>query len=190
MNVRQWVAHAGLDTRPFQSGTSVNKPMRISKAGNAYVRRALFMPALFAIQHDQAVRAFYSRLLQRGKPKMKANVAVLRTLLHAIYGIFKTNTTFDPQKCFPYPKAAESTCSPREVLPRFEGVLQQAQAMPETPLAANNFTLATRAVLDDILAERHANHREFSEEVYSDDAIRKELLGIMCTELFRRIKAG
>ena len=109
MDVRQWVAHAGLDPRPFQSGTSVNKPMRISKAGNAYVRRALFMPALVAIQHDQAVRAFYSRLLQRGKPKMKANVAVMRKLLHAIYGIFKTNTTFDPKKCFPYPKAAEST---------------------------------------------------------------------------------
>ena len=86
MSVRQWVAHAGLDPR-----------------------RALFMPALVAIQHDQAVRAFYSRLLQRGKPKMKANIAVMRKLLHAIHGIFKTNTTFDPQKCFPYPKAAEST---------------------------------------------------------------------------------
>jgi hypothetical protein len=40
---------------------------------------------------------------------MKANIAVMRKLLHAIYGIFKTNTSFDPQKCFPYPKAAEST---------------------------------------------------------------------------------
>ncbi|MFT5681605.1 MAG: transposase [Myxococcota bacterium] len=98
MSVRQWVA---------QSGTSVNKPMRISKAGNVYVRRALFMPALVAIQHNPAVRAFYSRLVQRGKPKMKANVAVMRKLLHAIYGIFKTNTSFDPQECFPYPKAAE-----------------------------------------------------------------------------------
>ncbi len=107
MDVRQWVAHAGLDPRPFQSGTSVNKPMRISKAGNLYIRRALFMPALVAIQHDKAVRAFYSRLLHRGKPKMKANIAVMRKLLHAIYGIFKTNTPFDPTKCFAYPKTAE-----------------------------------------------------------------------------------
>lgn len=109
MSVRQWVAHAGLDPRPFQSGTSVNKPMRISKAGNVYVRRALFMPALVAIQHDQAVRASYFRLLQRGKPKMKANIAVMRKRLHAIYGIFKTNTPFDPTKCFADPKAAENT---------------------------------------------------------------------------------
>ncbi|MFT5684501.1 MAG: transposase [Myxococcota bacterium] len=87
----------------------MNKPMRISKAGKVYVRRALFMPALVAVQHDQAVRAFHSRIVQRGKPKMKDNVAVGRKLLHAIYGIFKTNTSFDPKKCFPYSKAAEST---------------------------------------------------------------------------------
>ncbi|MFQ5744948.1 MAG: transposase [Acidobacteriota bacterium] len=31
MSVRQWVAHAGLDPRHFDSGTSVHKPTRISK---------------------------------------------------------------------------------------------------------------------------------------------------------------
>jgi len=46
MDVRQVVAHAGLEPRPCQSGSSVNKTMRISKAGNAYIRRPLFMPAL------------------------------------------------------------------------------------------------------------------------------------------------
>ena len=74
----------------------MNKPMRISKAGNIYIRRALFMPALVAIQHDKAVRAFYSRLLHRGKPKIKENIVVMRNLIHAIYGIVKTNTPFDP----------------------------------------------------------------------------------------------
>ena len=39
--------------------------------------------------------------------KMKANTAVMRKLFHAIYGIFKTNTPFDPNKCFAYPKTAE-----------------------------------------------------------------------------------
>jgi len=41
MTVRQWVAHAGLDPRACQSGTSVDKPARISKVGNAHIRRAL-----------------------------------------------------------------------------------------------------------------------------------------------------
>ena len=52
MTVRQWVAHAGLDPRAHQSGTSVDKPARISKVGNAHIRRALYMPALVAVQHE------------------------------------------------------------------------------------------------------------------------------------------
>ena len=101
MDVRQWVAHAGLDPRVHSSGTSVNKAPWISRTGNINIRRALFMPALVAIQRDEAVRGFYDRLVQRGKPKMKANVAVMRKLLHAIYGVFKSNSVFDPTKCFP-----------------------------------------------------------------------------------------
>src|SRR5208283_1777542 len=30
----QWVAHAGLDPRPYESGTSVHRPRRISRVGN------------------------------------------------------------------------------------------------------------------------------------------------------------
>jgi transposase len=48
MQAAQWVAHAGLDPRPHESGTT-HKPRRISKAGNHYLREALYMPALVAI---------------------------------------------------------------------------------------------------------------------------------------------
>src|SRR5262249_9814332 len=67
MTVRQWVAHAGLDPRACQSGTSVDKPPRISKIGNSHVRRALFMPALVAVQHEPHVKAFFDKLVARGK---------------------------------------------------------------------------------------------------------------------------
>ena len=98
MTVRQWVAHAGLDPRAFQSGTSVYKPARISKVGNAHIRRALFMPALVAVQHDAHVKAFFDKLVTRGKKPIQAYVAVMRKLLHAIYGMFKTNTDFVSEK--------------------------------------------------------------------------------------------
>jgi len=98
MTVRQWVAHAGLDSRACQSGTSVDKPARISKVGNAHIRRALFMPALVAVQHDAHVKAFFDKLVRRGKTPLQAYVAVMRKLLHAIYGMFKTNTDFVPEK--------------------------------------------------------------------------------------------
>lgn len=95
MTVRQWVAHSGLDVRHVSSGTSVAKPPRISKRGNAHLRRVLYMPALVAVQHEPHVRAFYEQLLAAGKAPLQALVAVMRKLLHAIYGMLKTNTDFD-----------------------------------------------------------------------------------------------
>jgi transposase len=100
MDVRQWVAHAGLDPRVVQSGTSVNKPARISRQGNVHVRRALFMPALVAAQHEPHVKAFYEKLLGNGKTKMQANVAVMRKLLHAIHGMLKHDRDFDGSKFY------------------------------------------------------------------------------------------
>jgi len=100
MTVRQWVAHAGLDPRHFESGTSVRKQTRISRAGNKHLRRALFMPALVAIQWEPNVNAFYEHLLEAGKTKMQANVAVMRKLLHAFYGMFRHDQLFDGEKFF------------------------------------------------------------------------------------------
>jgi transposase len=101
MSVRQWVAHSGLDPAHQISGTSLHKPSRISRAGNRHLRRVLYMPALVAIQHDPHLRAFYKTLLARHKAKLQALIAVARKLLHAIYGILKTNTPYDGQKLFP-----------------------------------------------------------------------------------------
>jgi transposase len=98
MKVREWVAYAGIDPAHHQSGTSVQRPSHISRKGNRVLRTALYMPALVAIQNDAAVRAFYERLLVRGKTKMQAVVAVMRKLLHAIWGMFASDTTFDSGK--------------------------------------------------------------------------------------------
>jgi transposase len=106
MTVRQWVAHCGLDVRKVQSGTSVHKIPRISKQGNAHMRRLLYMPAIVAIQHDPHVRAFYEQLLARGKTKLQAIVAVMRKLLHSIFGMLKTDTDFDGAKFRSIPEAA------------------------------------------------------------------------------------
>ncbi|HVA00615.1 MAG TPA: IS110 family transposase [Terriglobia bacterium] len=95
LGVRQWVAYAGLDPRQYSSGRSVHKKVRISKTGNRHLRRALYMPALVAIRHQPHLRAFYQHLLARGKAKMQALVAVMRKLLHAIFGMFKHHQPFD-----------------------------------------------------------------------------------------------
>lgn len=95
MCARQWVAHAGLDPKHSESGTSVHGAVRISKVGNRHLRAALFLPALVASQHEPRVRAFYEKLLARGKKPMQALVAVMRKLLHAIHGMFQHDADFD-----------------------------------------------------------------------------------------------
>ncbi len=100
MTTRQWVAHAGLDPRQHRSGTSVYKPARISKTGNAHLRRALFLPAMVASRWEPNVKAFYEKLLAKGKTKMQALIAVMRKLLHAIHGMLEHDQDFDGEKFF------------------------------------------------------------------------------------------
>jgi transposase len=109
MSVRQWGAHAGLDPKKHESGTSVKSPERISKIGNARIRRALYMPAHSAIRHEPRVRAFYKKLLRKGKPKMVAIVTVMRKLLHAIYGMLRYGQDFDGEKFYATPQTALAT---------------------------------------------------------------------------------
>ena len=98
--MRQWVAHCGLDPREYQSGTSVQRPTRISKVGNVHLRRALFMPALVASRTEPRVKAFYEKLRAKGKRPLQALVAIMRKLLHAIYGMLKTDTDFDGERFY------------------------------------------------------------------------------------------
>lgn len=101
MTARQWVAHAGLDPRQHTSGKSVEKKPRLSKAGNKYLRQALFMPSLSAIRHHSCVKAYSKHLVEDlGKKKMQAVCAVMRKLLHAIYGMLKNGTVFDDSRFY------------------------------------------------------------------------------------------
>lgn len=97
---KHWVAQAGLDPRPQESGSSRRAPRRISKQGNARIREALFLPALTAIRCNPNINAFYEQLRQRGKAKMQAIVAVMRKLLHAIWGMLKHRQTWNPDKFY------------------------------------------------------------------------------------------
>lgn len=100
MTVKQIVCHSGLDPREYESGSSVQKPTRISKVGNARLRAILFMPALTAIRHDRGTRLFFAQLMARGKKKMQAIVAVMRKLLHGIWIVLQRRVPFDSSVLF------------------------------------------------------------------------------------------
>ncbi len=90
-------SYAGLDVREKQSGTSVKGKPRISKKGNKYLRKAMHLPALSAIRHDQRFKAIFTRLVSKHGIKMKAAVAVQRKLLELIYILYKNNTPYNQE---------------------------------------------------------------------------------------------
>lgn len=92
--------YAGLDVRLCQSGTSVNRPGRLSKAGNAYLRSAFYMPALSAVRHDPNAKAFYEALQKRGKKKIQALCAVMRKYLTGVWACLKLGVPFDSSELF------------------------------------------------------------------------------------------
>jgi transposase len=104
---REWVKFAGLDPRAFDSGKSVHKKTRISKAGNHHIRSALYMPALSAKQHDPHVKAYFQHLVANGKKPLQAVCAIMRKLLHAIHGMLKHNEPFDNTRFYAIPASAE-----------------------------------------------------------------------------------
>jgi transposase len=103
---RAWVKFAGLDPRAFDSGKSVHKQARLSKAGNRHIRSALYMPALSAKQHDPYVKAYFQHLVDNGKKPLQALCAVMRKLLHAIHGMLKQDKPFDNTRFYAIPAGA------------------------------------------------------------------------------------
>ena len=100
MKPPQWVAYAGLAPRPRQSGTSLDAPRSISKAGNKHLRTALYMPALVAVRHDRHIQAFYDQRIAAGQKPKQALVAVMRKLLHTIWGVWTHDQDFDGEKFY------------------------------------------------------------------------------------------
>lgn len=96
-NARQITAFVGLNPKKFVSGSSIHKKPRLSKTGNANLRKALFMPAIVAMNHNPIIMAFSKRLLARGLPKMAVVGASMRKLLCLAYGVVKNQKPFDPE---------------------------------------------------------------------------------------------
>lgn len=94
-NKRQLTSYAGLDVKEKQSGTSIKGKARISKRGNKYLRKALYMPSLTAIRHNEWFKSVYARLISKHGIKMKSAVAIQRKMLELAYIIYKTNTPYN-----------------------------------------------------------------------------------------------
>lgn len=107
MKAKQVSCHAGLDVRLTQSGSSLNRPGRLSKTGNVYLRSALFMPSLSFVAHDPIAKAHYRHLQERGKKKLQALSAIQRKMLTGLWACMHSGEAFDSARLF---KIRPNTC--------------------------------------------------------------------------------
>ena len=64
--------------------------------GRASVRKALYMAAMTAINHNDVLREFYQHLLARGKLKMVALIAVARKILTILNAMLRDKKSWQP----------------------------------------------------------------------------------------------
>jgi transposase len=85
-NQKQLASYAGLDVVFNDSGIKKGKTS-ISKRGNKFLRKTVFMPALSACKHNHKMKELFTRLVAKGKNKKLALIVVARKLLLLIYTI-------------------------------------------------------------------------------------------------------
>lgn len=92
---KQLASYAGLDVVFNDSGLRKGKTS-ISRRGNAFLRTAVFMPALAAARSNPRFKELYQRLVAKGKNKKLALIAVARKLLLLIYALWNNDSRYDP----------------------------------------------------------------------------------------------
>jgi len=95
-NARQFVAFAGLSPRLHESGSSVRGKPRMSKMGHAFLRRALYMPAMVTLYRTAWGRLYRERLAANGKAPKLIIGAMMRKLAQVAFGVLQSGKPFDP----------------------------------------------------------------------------------------------
>lgn len=113
-NGKQLVSYAGYDVVENQSGKRVGKTS-ISKKGNYRIRRILHLPSFNVVRFEGGLfKSFFDRLIDNGKKKMQAYVAVQKKLLVLMYTLWKNDTPYQPNY---QPKATSSDLAPKLLFP-------------------------------------------------------------------------
>jgi transposase len=104
---KKLVVFAGIDPSVFESGTFKGTLNRITKRGSSRLRHALYMAVKCAIRdcrkkkttdeiipRNKRLREFYDKKREEGKPFKVAVIACANKLLHWIYALLKSKSTF------------------------------------------------------------------------------------------------
>jgi transposase len=104
-SARQLAAYAGLTPSEFISGGSSYGKTHLSKIGNAFLRKALYLPAAVARRWCKPLRPWITLLEKRKLSDLAIRGAIMRKLLHIAFGVLRHQKPFDPSLVF-MPKTA------------------------------------------------------------------------------------
>lgn len=99
-SARQLAAYAGLTPSEFTSGGSSYGKTHLSKIGNAFLRKALYLPAAVARRWCKPLQPWVTRLEERKLSALAIRGAIMRKLLHIAFGVLKHQKPFDPSLVF------------------------------------------------------------------------------------------
>lgn len=91
----QLCSYVGITPTIRESGSSVRGRARISKVGNRKLRNLLFLCSFNACKHNKACKEVYDRIVNKGKSKKLALIAVANKLLKQSFAIAKTGRPYD-----------------------------------------------------------------------------------------------
>lgn len=89
-------AYIGVDPAVNQSGEFVGSHVHMSKRGSPYLRRAVWMASMIAVQRDPMFKAYYEKKASEGLRYMNIIGHVTKKMTAVIYAIMRDNKAYVP----------------------------------------------------------------------------------------------
>ncbi len=92
---KKLIGYAGIDPSVYESGRFRGRS-KISKRGNKYLRRTIFLMAQKVVRHVEVFRQYYQVRMAKENSYRKAMICVSHKLLRTIYAMLKNRMKFQP----------------------------------------------------------------------------------------------
>lgn len=89
-------AYAGLNPKVKQSGETKSSAAHMSKRGSPYLRRAIWMAGMIAVQHDPMFKAYYEKKAAEGLRYMNIIGHVSKKMTAVIFAVMRDNKIYKP----------------------------------------------------------------------------------------------
>jgi transposase len=99
---KKFACYAGVAPFEHSSGSSVRGRNRVSHKANKAVKKLLHLSAMTAIVHDEQIREFYLKKVEKGKPKMLVINAIRNKLIQRIFACVRNNEMYSKNYFSPF----------------------------------------------------------------------------------------